>query len=38
MDAIALINETRYFWLPAADMVLLWLVVRELGRLFRGWR
>jgi hypothetical protein len=36
MDAIALINETRYFWLPAADLILLGFLVREARRLLRA--
>lgn len=36
MDAIQLINETRYFWLPAVDVLLLWWLFRSVKGLFRS--
>lgn len=41
MDVTALINlvnETRFYWLPALNLALLWLVVREVRRLLRAGR
>lgn len=37
MDVTALINlvnETRFYWLPALNLALLWLVVGEVRGLF----
>jgi len=34
-EVIRLINETRHFWLPALDLVLLGLVVREIRGVLR---
>jgi hypothetical protein len=32
---IDLLNEARFYWLPALDLILLWLVIREAQGLLR---